>query len=132
MSKRESELMIAELSQRANARSAPAAGTTASCSVQPATPNGRLNLNTYAYSIKNMTAAPVTVTASVSDASIAGTVLMDWDFVVAAAAAVQGAFTKLNVQGLRGNSITCWMSAPASSVVQKVAMATWEDNMVNG
>jgi len=132
MSKRESELMVAQLAHMATARSAPAAGTTASCSVTPASPKSRLTLDTFAYSIKNMTATPVTVTGTVSDSSLNGTVLMDWDFVVAAAAAAQGAFTMLDVVGIRGNSITCWLSAPAASVVQKVAMATWEDKMVNG
>ena len=139
MAKRDDELFIASLAQNWVVRSAPAAGTTAVAAASSAFPAAALNTgkfrhnaNSLNYSIKNTTAAAVTVTAQISDGSIGGTVLADWDFIVAAAAAVQGTFPLGNLPGIKGNDLVASMTAPASSVVQKVSMDGWTDLMVNG
>jgi len=132
MSKRDDELMIASLTNRWSTRSAPAAGTTAVTNVAIEGPKARQSVTSLSYSIKNTTAAAVTVTAQVSDASIGGSVLVDWDFIVATGAAVEGTFANLDLPGLRGSPLVFSMTAPASSVVQKIAAAGWTDQMVNG
>ena len=132
MSQREDELLIASLSNRWSTRSAPAAGTTATASVAIESPKARQNVTSLSYSIKNLTAAAVTVTAQISDSSISGTVLADWDFIVATGAVVQGTFANLDIPGLRGNPLVFSMAPPASSVSQKISAAGWTDQMVNG
>ena len=139
MSKRDDELMIQSLSATWVQRSAPVAGTTAMASANAAFPTNQLssgkfkhNVTSLSYSIKNTTAAAVTVSAQIIDSSIGGTVLADWDFIVAAGAAVQGTFPLANFSGLKGNDVVAAMTPPASSVVQKIAMAGWTDEMVNG
>jgi hypothetical protein len=51
------------------------------------------------YSARNVTAATVTLTASIRAASIAGTVLASWDILLAANASVQDCFAQLNYPG---------------------------------
>jgi hypothetical protein len=54
------------------------------------------------YSARNVTAATVTLTASIRAASIAGTVLASWDILLAANASVQDCFAQLNIPPLEG------------------------------
>lgn len=133
MSKREDELLIASLTNRWSTRSAPAAGTTAVCNVAIEGPKAKQSITSFSYSVNNAKgAAAVTVTGQISDASIGGTVLADWDFVVAAAAAVQGTFANLDIPGLRGSPLVFSMTPPNASATMKVAAAGWTDQMVNG
>jgi len=132
MSKRTAGLQADELSNRTVARHAPAAGTTAAATVAPGSPIARVTVNTFMYSVTNKTAAALTFTGQITDASIGGTVLADFDFQVAAGATASNAFTKLNVPGVKGNAVLGSLTGPSSSVVQKVGIATWTDSMVNG
>jgi len=131
MSKRSEGLITDFYSNGFVARSAPAAGTTCVATVTPANPMTRANVEYLTYSVKNTTAAAFTVTATVSDASIGGTVLADWDFIVTNGVAAQGSLP-LDLPGLRGNAVVASITPPASSVVQKVSIGGWFDGMVNG
>ena len=136
MSKKSAELIAEQLANRWSARHAPSAGTT--CVVSQAViggqPNGRHVLDAIMGSVYNKTAAPVTVTVSIRDASIAGTVLADWDFIADSVAAAAGAACVAfafapQIQGIRASAMFAEFGTPNASVVQKLSIAGWTEGL---
>ena len=134
MAQKAQALLIDSIGRRWSARSAPAVSATAvaTMSADPGMPKGRHVVDSVIGSFMNRTAAAVTVTASVRDASIAGTVLADADFIadsVAAAAGAAGvAFQMIGpFPGLRGNAVVADLTA-ATSVIGKITMAGWTES----
>jgi hypothetical protein len=129
MASKDSSLTIDYYSNRFAARSAPSAGTSCvATQAAPASPISRINVENVLYSIRNSTAAGVTYTLSVRDASSGGTVLADFDFVVATATQQQGSLY-VQVPGLRGNAVVAEFGTPASSVTQKVIMTGFLESL---
>jgi len=85
----------------------------------------RFIIESLIYSARNVTAAAVTLTASVRASSITGTVLASWDVIVGAGASVQDCFAQLNFPAPRGQDLVVEFGTPAASVTQKVAAAGW-------
>jgi hypothetical protein len=132
MAKRDADLIIESLSQRWNAVSTPSAGTSCVASVSPLPNqfggNWKANCDSLGWSVRNLTAAAVTTTLEVRDASIAGGVIASWDFVVAANGGAADNFA-VKVQGVRGNPLYINFGTPNVSVVQKVSAAGWYDTL---
>jgi hypothetical protein len=116
--------------ERWTASSAPTAGTTCVASVgNSATMHSKARniVESLIYSARNVTAATVTLTASIRAASIAGTVLASWDILLAANASVQDCFAQLNIPAPRGQDLFAEFGTPATSVTQKVSIAGWTE-----
>lgn len=126
MSKKENELLIYSLANRWVAHHEPAAGTTCVGTVA-AIAKAQHNTTSLSYSILNTTAAAVTCTLSIRDASIAGTVLSQWKFTVATATAQQGTFANLDLPGIMSNALVAEFGTPASSVTQSLSMCGWTE-----
>jgi len=113
-----------------------AAGVTA-CASASGVANGNGNLpnnmpaksravvESLTFSAANKTAAGVTVTVSVRDASIAGQVLNSWDFLVAAGGVTNDCYAQLNVAALRGHDLVAEMGTPNASLSYRVSIAGW-------
>lgn len=128
MSRKSEGLLGNMLGDRWSITHAPAAGTTVVASV-PAAQNSkdRHILDCLSFSIKNMAAAAHTVTVAVRDSSVAGTVLMSLDAVVAAAASKEVVVDSLGLPGLRGNAIHITTDTVLASVKATVNATGWTD-----
>ena len=113
--------------QRWNGTSAPAAGTTcvASTGVVNIGARERVLIEMLGFSAMNATAAGVTMTLSVRSASIAGTVLASWNFVLANGVGIQDCYSQLNINAPRGQDLVVEFGAPVASVTQKVNISGW-------
>lgn len=128
MSKRSDALLSDMLEHRWSVTHAPAAGATVVASVSaPQSDKSRHNVEHFSFSIKNMAAAAHTVTVAVRDASVAGTVRMSWDKVVAAAASAEVIMDSLCLQGAKGKGIHITMDTVLASVKATVNMSGWTD-----
>lgn len=125
MAKKTDELIIHQLADRWTVTHNPAAGTTVIAS-QAGVAKALHQLTTLNCSIANMTAAAVTVTLSVRDSSIAGTVLAQFGYVVGTNSATQSSYY-LDLPGLIGNAIVAEMGTPAASVTQKITICGWTE-----
>jgi hypothetical protein len=132
MAKRADEVIIESLANRWNASSFPAAGTSCVASVSGPNPSTscKINLDSLGWSARNATAAAVTLTLSVRDASLAGTTLAAWDVIVGTGVSQQDNFA-VKVQGVRGNPLFIDFGTPAASVTQKISAAGWYDTLQN-
>lgn len=120
------EALISSILRRETATHNPAAGTTAVVSVA-GVPKVRYTLDTLTVSQRNQTAAAYTATLTVRDASIAGTILAQWEFVTAINA-VDRFSERLALPGLVNSGIFSVWDPPAASVTQKVAIAAYRES----
>ena len=100
----------------------PSAGTTCIASHAAAALSVPI-IATILASQRNQTAAAFTSTLTVRDASIAGTILAQVEFVTAVNASDRLTETELEMRGLKGSAIAVAFAPPAASVTQKVALA---------
>lgn len=107
----------------------PAAGTTVVVQSPVATDaTSRHHLELLTYSIKNMVgagAAIATVTATVRNASIAGTVLWSTDHLVAPSTSANVQIACMGFPGKRGSRFFISMSTVVASVIQSMSAAGW-------
>jgi len=116
---------------RWNGVSQPAAGTTcvATTGTTATLSNKQRNmLEMLGFSARNATAAAVTMTLNVRAASIAGTVLAAWDFILANGVSIQDCYSQLNINAPRGQDIVVEFGTPVASVTQKVSISGWTEN----
>jgi hypothetical protein len=114
---------------RWSSTNAPAAGTTcvATTGVVNLSSRSRNIIEMLGFSARNVTAAAVTMTLSVRSASIAGTVLASWDFILAANVGIQDCYSQLNINAPRGQDIVVEFGTPVASVTQKVSVSGWTE-----
>lgn len=114
--------------------STPAAGTTcvASAAVVAMSNKSRNIIEMLGFSARNATAAAVTMTLSIRAASIAGSVLASWDFILANGVGIQDCYSQLNVNAPRGQDIVVEFGTPVASVTQKVSISGWTENSTSG
>lgn len=117
------------LYERWSATNAPNAGTTcvANVGVAGMPAYNRNIIESLSFSARNVTAASVTLTLSVRAATIAGTTLASWDFILAANASIQDCYAQLNIPAPRGQDLFVEFGTPAASVTQKVSIAGWRE-----
>ena len=129
MANRSEGLITDSLIHLWNATHAPAAGTT--CTANSGAVDKQKNVLTQlGWSIRNASAAAVTATLSVRDASPAGTVLASWDTIVAVGGSQLDTFG-VNLLSSRGVPIYVDFGTPVASVTQKVSIAGWRNNSDN-
>lgn len=119
---RANEALIASILDRWTTTHNPSANTTALATVA-AVNNARHTLDTLIVSQTNMTAAAFTATLTVRDASIAGTILAQVDFVTAVNASDRFSEAKIGLQGLKNSALAIHFAPPAASVTQKITIA---------
>ena len=107
-----------------------AAGVTASGTVSVAAKE-RLALTQLGWSMKNLTAANATAHLQVRDASIAGTLLAQWEIVVAAGLTAHEAW-KVDIHGLKGSSMYFGFNTAQASVSYGLSTAGWRDSLSDG
>lgn len=129
MANKADALLTDYLYERWNAVSAPAAGTTCVANVgatgMPA--YNRIMIEMISFSARNVTAAAVTLTLSARAASIAGTSLGSWDFIVGANASIQDCYSQVNIAGIRGQDVFLEFGTPQASVTQKISASGWKE-----
>lgn len=125
MSKRSDGLLADELAHRWAVTSAPAAGATVVASVSAAQAHEKLTLDCLSYTIKNMSAAAFTVTTSVRDASVAGTVLASWDEIIGVAVTGGKHLEGLGISTAKGNSLFFTQDTVLASVKATVNATGW-------
>jgi len=113
--------------QRWNAVAAPAAGATcaASSGIANIGARERILVEMIGFSARNATAAGVTMTLTARAASIAGTALASWDFVLPTAVGIQDCYSQVNIVGARGQDVFIEFGTPVASVTQKVSATGW-------
>jgi hypothetical protein len=126
MAERDRALIIDSLGNCFNS-STRAAGVTASCSVSPAATE-RAHLTAIGWSLKNLTAANATAVLQVTDASIGGTVLAQWEIIVPTGNSLQDSFST-NLQGLRGSPINVAFNTVQASLGQAVSISGYHDTL---
>ena len=104
----------------------PTAGTTAVVSIAAAA-KVRYTVDSILVSQRNLTAAAYTATLTLRDASIAGTVLAQWDFITAVNT-VDRYSERIGLPGLINSAIFAVWNPPAASVTQNVAMVTYRES----
>lgn len=130
MSIKSDDLLTHMLSDVKQVTSAPAANNTCTGSIA-APANGKLHINCITGSCVNRAAAMVTATLTIRDASIAGTALASWDFVMGTVAAPECAVVfefKPELLGLKGSPVVFDFGTPNANMVQKVTMTGWGDD----
>ena len=106
MSKRSSGLICDEMDNRWQVYGAPAVATTMVASVSaPQSATSKHFLDCLSYTIKSTAAATHSVTTSVRDASVAGTVLMSFDDMIPAGTSVNRHFSELRLPATEGKAI---------------------------
>lgn len=129
MSKKSEGLFGNFLGDKWSLTHAPAAGTTVVASVSaPQSAKDRHILECLSFSVKNMAAAAHTVTVAVRDASVAGTVLMSLDSIIAAAASKEVVLDSLGLPAGKGNAIHITTDTVLASVKATVNATGWTDN----
>ena len=129
MSKRSDGLIIESLGNGWN-MCTTGANVTVSCSVSPAI-KARAHLTQLGWSIKNLTGAASTVAIHVRDASIAGTILAQWQIMTANGATNQDTFA-VNIQGLRGSPLNIATDTVVASLTLSINTAGWLDTLGDG
>ena len=92
---------------------------------------GRAHLTQLGWSMKNLTASNATTVMTVRDASIAGTILGQWEIIVAAGVTGHDCWNP-NIQGLRGNRLLGTFSTVQASVNYSLSLAGWIDTLGDG
>ena len=129
MSKRAYGLLANLLGDKWSVTHAPAAAATVVASVSaPKSAKDRRILECLSFSIKNMAAGAHTVTTSVRDASVAGTVLLSLDTIVAAATSKEVVLENLGIQASHGAAIHFTQDTVLASVKATVNASGWTDN----
>lgn len=129
MAYRDRALIIDSLGNNWN-QSTIAPGVTASASVSVAIKE-RIALTQLGWSMKNLTAANATAHLQVRDASIAGTILAQWEIVVAAGLTAQDSWV-VNIKGLRGSPLYIGFNTAQASVGYGLSVAGWRDSLSDG
>lgn len=128
MSRKSDGLIADMLAERWAVTHAPAAGETVVLSVPaPQSLKNRHTLDTLSYTIRNGSAGTHTVTTSVRDASIAGTVLASWDDLLATATVVNRHLNGLGIQGGKGNALVFTQDTVLAAVKATVNATGWTD-----
>ena len=129
MAYKSDELLIASMAHTWSNSSNPAAGTTCVAqSTTPKDPTGRCNMSAMNISVRNVSGASVTVTASIRDTSIAGTVLSAFDFIVGNnASTAQSFFLGLVSNPTLGAPLVAEFGTPVASVTQKITISGWNE-----
>lgn len=126
MNRKTDEALIASLLQRWSQTSNPAAATTAVATVA-AVPKMRHTLDVLTACLRNQTAAAYTATLTIRDASIAGTILAQQEFVTAVNA-VDRVNLQLGQPGLVGSAVVAAFNPPAASVTQKISIIGYSES----
>ena len=126
MNAKAQEALIHSILRRETVTHNPAAGTTAVVNIA-AVPKVKYTMDTIMVSQRNQTAAAYTATLTLRDASIAGTVLAQWEFVTAVNA-VDRYSEAIALPGLINSAIFLVWDPPAASVTQKVAITSYRES----
>jgi len=129
MSKKSDQLEQEQLANRWNVTNNPAIGVTCvASSPAPNAVNGRMLMDVLLWTVNNgKGAAAATFTGSIRDASIGGTVLNQFDVVVAAGGSNQDAFYPWT-PGINGNALVFEFGTPQASTIQKATIAGWQES----
>ena len=125
MSAKSTESLVASILQRWSETHNPAAGTTAIAS-HAAAANYRHTLDILVASQFNQAAAAFTATLTIRDASIAGAILAQLNFVTAAAG-IDRFNQRVAIPGLVANAINAAWEPPGTSITQKVAISGYSE-----
>lgn len=129
MSKSSDGLTTNYLDNRWTATNAAALGATVNGSVAaPTNLTESLVIDTFSYSIRNQATGAHTCTISIRAASVAGTVLMSWDELPAAASSSVRHFNGLGLKAPKGQAIHWTMDSIIASVRATVNASGWITN----
>lgn len=129
MNPKSQEALISALLRRWSETHNPSANTT--CVVSKAALGLSTHvLDTLTASQRNQGAAAFTSTLTVRDASPAGTILAQMEFVTGTNAAERENL-KLGIRGLKGNAIVAVFDPPGASVTQKITAAGYSEGEGN-
>lgn len=106
------------------------ANVTVTCGTSAAAKE-RIHLTQLGWSFKNLTGAAATVALQVRDASVAGTLLAQWQIMVPNATTLQDSFF-VNIQGLRGNPLYIATDTVVANLTQSLSTAGWRDTLGDG
>lgn len=128
MSKRADSFLADFLGTRWTATHAPAGGTTLAAAT-PATASLKYRnvIDALSFGITNKTAAAATVVATMRDLSVGGTVLMTWNFLIAAAGRNSVDLGGMGVPCQRGKQIFVTQDTVHASIIATANMSGWTD-----
>jgi hypothetical protein len=128
MSKRSDGLLADMLGQRWMATHAPAAaGTIVLQSPVPTDGHTTIHLDHLSFSIDNMAAATHTVTTSVRDTSVAGTVLWSMDHLITNATSKEIVIDGIHLEASKGKALHITQNTVLASVKATVNIAGWSE-----